>query len=198
VHVSILILGWTASGITLASGLPQALRIYRTRNTDGLSVASYVLWVALSAWWALWAHYVGAFPMFVVNTLCAGVFSLTLYLLRPSKRATLSLVTLVVAGFVATAYVPALAVMGSVGLVVVAAPALLSVMHSPDPSGVSLLTWSQIAVANLLWAVYDAAIGYPLAGLSSLVLAIGAGLVVFHLSRSRAMSTTTTPTPVTV
>lgn len=197
-HASILILGWAASTLTLASGLPQVLRIYRTRNTDGLSVTSYVIWIALSTWWALWGHYVGAAPMLVVNTLCAGIFAVTLCYLRPSKRALLSLLLLVAAGFVAIAYVPALAVLGSVGLIVVAAPALLSVMRSPSPSGVSPITWAQITVANLLWAIYDVAIGYPLAGLSSLVLAIGAGLVVFHLSRARSMLAAGASTPISV
>ncbi|MBI1300061.1 MAG: hypothetical protein GC137_00245 [Alphaproteobacteria bacterium] len=62
---SIELLGFFATILSSVSSVPQAVRIYRTRNAESVSTGTYIILASSYASWNIYAYHIGAFPLFV-------------------------------------------------------------------------------------------------------------------------------------
>lgn len=60
-------IGLLAAMLTTASFLPQAIMVVRTRNTDGISLAMYVMFTAGVAGWFIYGLMIGSAPVIIAN-----------------------------------------------------------------------------------------------------------------------------------
>ncbi len=63
-------IGSAATCASVASFVPQAIKIVKTRDTSGISTKMYVLTVAGFALWTVYGLMLPAYPLIVANGLC--------------------------------------------------------------------------------------------------------------------------------
>jgi MtN3 and saliva related transmembrane protein len=178
-HESIQVVGWLATILTLASGLPQTIKLVRTRDTQGVSEWTYVLWAATALWWAGWGFHIDSVPMIAVNLLLLPMLITVVVLLRPDRHQLAFLLASPPLLMVSLLVSPSLvAVVGTVLACLLAVPAVVEVFRTDDPSGVAVATWALLAMACVLWVIYDVGIGYPLTATSLVVQAGLSGVVI--------------------
>lgn len=61
------ILGLVAAALTTASFLPQAILVLRTGNTDGISLAMYILFTLGVAGWLIYGIMINSLPVTIAN-----------------------------------------------------------------------------------------------------------------------------------
>lgn len=169
--------------------IPQILQLWRTGDSEGVSVTwPMVGFVSNAAWTTyLWAQ--GLWPA-AVST--AGMLVFYVVVIRALHLAHASLKTPLVRGF---AWALALTAIGllfgwrALGLTlgwsyaIQTAPAVYSVYRSSNPTGVSVGSWGLITVEALLWGAY----GWIVRDTPVVVYAL-TGFVSGILIISRAMS----------
>ena len=174
-----LIIGWLAGVLTLASGVPQVIKLVRTRDSQGVSEWTYVIWASTALFWAGWGFHIGAAPMIAVNLILLPILTTLVVLLGPDRRQLAFLVAsppiLLLALLVLP---PASAVIGTILICLLAVPSVVEAYRTEDPSGVAIGTWVLLALSAALWVTYNVGIGYPLAASSLVVEAILACLVI--------------------
>jgi MtN3 and saliva related transmembrane protein len=85
---SVTIVGSIASLFSVASFVPQAWKIIRTRETRAISGAMYALTVTGFALWLCYGVLLDAWPIVATNAICfvLSAFVLIMKLLSPSAR----------------------------------------------------------------------------------------------------------------
>lgn len=73
-------LGNAAAILTSISFIPQVLKILKTRNTSGISLGMYALFVTGVALWLVWGVLTGARPVILANALTLALSSAVLLL----------------------------------------------------------------------------------------------------------------------
>ena len=71
--MSPLLVGYAAALFSVASFVPQAWRIVRTRSTKGLSQPMWILDTIAFALWVGYGALLGALPIIVPNAICFGL-----------------------------------------------------------------------------------------------------------------------------
>ena len=61
-------LGYAAAILTTSSFIPQALMTIRSRNTQGISRAMYIIFTVGVAFWLGYGIFIGSLPMILANT----------------------------------------------------------------------------------------------------------------------------------
>ena len=61
--------GFLAAICTTASFIPQALKVYKTRKADDISLGMFLLMSAGVALWDIYGFMIGALPVVVANTI---------------------------------------------------------------------------------------------------------------------------------
>jgi MtN3 and saliva related transmembrane protein len=61
------ILGFLAATLTTLSFLPQFIKCYKTKKTEGLSLVMYSLFVSGVAFWLIYGILIGSKPVVVAN-----------------------------------------------------------------------------------------------------------------------------------
>jgi MtN3 and saliva related transmembrane protein len=169
-HETISAIGWLATVVTLASSIPQVVKLVRTRDVDGVSEWSYVLWASAALWWAGWGIHVGSVPMVVVNLLLLPLLGTAVVLLRPRRGQVAVLLASPPLLVLALVLLPPVAAVGANLLsCALAVPSVVEAFRTADPSGVAVGTWGLLATSSVLWLVYNIGIGYPLAASSMVV-----------------------------
>jgi MtN3 and saliva related transmembrane protein len=82
--------GTLAAVCSAVSFVPQALMIIRTRNTKGISVATYLITVSGFSLWVTYGWMLAQWPLIVSNAICLVLssFILTMKLMpQPTKNA---------------------------------------------------------------------------------------------------------------
>ena len=82
------VLGAVAAMLTVASFVPQAWRIIKTRNTKDLATAMWICSTSAFALWTVYGLFLGNLPIIVPNVICfflAG-FILVMKLLPEHKK----------------------------------------------------------------------------------------------------------------
>ncbi len=85
---TVTVIGTIAAVLSVASFLPQAWRIIKTRNTKDLATTMWILSTSAFALWSVYGILMGEFPIIVPNVIClvlAG-FILVMKVLPPRKR----------------------------------------------------------------------------------------------------------------
>lgn len=80
------ILGYLAALASVASFLPQAWKIVKTRNVDGLSVRMYALTTLSFCLWLLFGILNAQWPLILPNALCLVAASFILVMLLMPKQ----------------------------------------------------------------------------------------------------------------
>lgn len=82
------VIGTVAAACSVSAFLPQALRIIKTRKTDDLSAAMWILQVTAFTLWIIYGVYLGELPIIVPNVICAllSAFILAMKLMPRRKR----------------------------------------------------------------------------------------------------------------
>lgn len=63
------ILGYTAAALTTFSFLPQAIRVYRTKNTNAISFWMYSIFSAGVFLWLIYGVLIQAWPVVIANAI---------------------------------------------------------------------------------------------------------------------------------
>jgi len=66
-------LGYIAALLTSSSFIPQAVMTIRSRNTQGISLAMYVIFTVGVALWLAYGIYIDSWPMILANTVTLGL-----------------------------------------------------------------------------------------------------------------------------
>jgi len=66
-------LGYIAALLTSSSFIPQAVMTIRSRNTQGISLAMYVIFTVGVALWLAYGIYLDSWPMILANTVSLGL-----------------------------------------------------------------------------------------------------------------------------
>lgn len=61
------IFGFLAAGIGIVMFMPQAIKVYKTKNTKGLSLFSFTLFAIASLLWTIYGLLLNALPIIIVN-----------------------------------------------------------------------------------------------------------------------------------
>jgi len=64
------LIGWVASVLASVCFMPQAYKVYRTRTTEGLSLASFSMLVSANFSWLVYGAALGNLPLIATNV-CA-------------------------------------------------------------------------------------------------------------------------------
>jgi uncharacterized protein with PQ loop repeat len=184
------VIGWVASAITVASAIPQLVRLLVTRNTHGVNTWSYVIWLTAAIWWTTFGLEIGAAPSVATNVAVFVPLAVLVLVLRPrSVHLWFMAGNVVLVSLFVVAEPHWTALPGSVLLVVFAYPsARESLRRDEDLSGVALGTWVLTIFGSTVWQVYDAAIRYPATGLAGDIMSVLSLVVIVRvvLYRRRA------------
>ena len=155
-----------ASVLGSGMALPQALKLARTQNVDGVSAVWIGVSVAVNVWWTIYALHESVWALLPVSTVSLALYAGMGYIyLRSVGRSSLP-------GFALGAFVlgmaplPALLIAGwqaaglAIGLSygIQLAPAVVAAYRTTDLAGVSPGTWIISLVEALLWLAYGAMI----------------------------------------
>jgi len=85
------VIGTLAASLTTASFLPQAVKVLRTRNTEGISLAMYAMFCFGVAMWLAYGLMADAMPVVLANAatlvLAAAILSMKIRdVIRPPTR----------------------------------------------------------------------------------------------------------------
>ncbi len=80
------LLGYAAAALTTTSFVPQALRIVRTRNTEGISLGMYGILTAGIALWMAYGVAIGSAPVILANGITLVLATTILTLTVRSRR----------------------------------------------------------------------------------------------------------------
>ena len=164
----------SANVLGAAMTLPQAVRLVRTRRTEGVSVSWAAMSVTGNAWWIAYAAGSRSWAVVPVAAVSVAGYAVILtVLLAGSGRRGAGRTTGAVSGrwsplasaaVAGTAMAPAAALIGGgwgavgvvLGLVYGAqlAPAVLAAHRATDLSGVSVATWAVAWAEAVLWGAY--------------------------------------------
>ena len=75
------IVGFIAAVLTTISFLPQALRVWRTRETRGISLGMYSVFSTGAALWVLYGLLAPAYPVLIAN-LVTLVFAVSILVMK--------------------------------------------------------------------------------------------------------------------
>ena len=196
--VGVVMLGWALAFTGALVAVPQALRVVRTGDVQGLSVTTQVAWVVS---WSLWLTYsltVHAWPKVGAESLGLVVeIAMTAVVLRGVLRtghlgaALRPAVVFAGVGAVACvgarvgggpeALAGALTVFDGASL----APALWAVWRSASLAGLSGASWALRAAVAGGWIAYGFGFGHPLAAGWAFVMCPVAVVVSIRIARDR-------------
>ena len=69
------LIGYIAVVVGASMFLPQAIKVWRTKETKGISLLSFSLLTLVSLLWAIYGFLLNAMPVILVNTI-VGILSL--------------------------------------------------------------------------------------------------------------------------
>ncbi len=152
------VVGWLAVALGTVTAYAQFSRL-RRRGVEGVSLATWTLFVYLAFFWIVYGVIVRSRPLVMGSVLALPLQAFILVQLRPwDRRSTVvrSFVFLVVC-----CAAPALywgwtgAVLGAGGAgTITRAPQLIALIRVKGASGVSTGSWSVAAAVSTLWVIY--------------------------------------------
>jgi uncharacterized protein with PQ loop repeat len=154
----VVLLGWLAALVGDSIGVPQVVRLLRTRDVSGLSLFGWQTIVSVNVAWTVHGFRVEQANMVVANLVGLGMTALILALMARELR--LNLVRLMLPGFVAAAVLIGVDVAFGAGIfgAVAIIPAVMAnsaqsieLVRSPRVDGVSPLFLVLGVVNQVLW-----------------------------------------------
>jgi MtN3 and saliva related transmembrane protein len=79
------VLGYFAATLTTLSFLPQVILVYRTKNTDAISVSMYLIFSTGVFFWFIYGVLIQAWPVIVANAITL-VLSLSILWMKLNEK----------------------------------------------------------------------------------------------------------------
>jgi uncharacterized protein with PQ loop repeat len=191
--VTLQVLGVIAVMVQAVRSIPQALHIVAHKRTDGVSVLAWSLAFACHSSWVVFGATQEVMPVLVANgTTVVGVVAILLTLGRYGRGVARTF--LKVAGVVMVLDLLAFALIGPVGIGVIAAstaivmfvPQVFVVMRAENKQGVSVASWVLILVSSCLWGAYGIASRNWVVAMGTAVIVPSAVVILVQVLRSGA------------
>jgi len=80
------IIGYCAAIGTTVSFLPQAIRVVKTKETKGISLSMYIIFVIGVAFWLIYGLMLNIMPMIIANAITIFLSGIVLYYKATEKR----------------------------------------------------------------------------------------------------------------
>jgi len=80
------IIGFLAGICTAASQFPQAYKVYKTKQTEGISLPMYSILTLGVAFWFIYGVFLDNVPMMLANGVCLPPALYTLYVMIKNQR----------------------------------------------------------------------------------------------------------------
>ena len=80
------IIGFLAAILTTFAYLPQVYKIWRTKNTESVSLTMYLVMFLGVFLWLIYSLFIKSFPLIVANTLTLLIILIILYFKINSKN----------------------------------------------------------------------------------------------------------------
>ena len=80
------ILGFLAAILTTSAYLPQVYKIWKTKNTESISLTMYFVMFLGIFLWLIYSLFIKSFPLIVANTLTLLIILIILYFKINSKN----------------------------------------------------------------------------------------------------------------
>jgi uncharacterized protein with PQ loop repeat len=177
------LLGLVAGTLGLAIALPQALKIHRLGQTDGVSVLTWFLMFASCSAWFGYGLRTASLSQASTNFIALALDAwLLLLLLRPHRWRHAVLIAVFVAMVTASLFLPILAMSALlVSFSLVRWPQAITSLRrwrarQPVPA-VSYLTWSMALASTSLWGIYAIATDRSVVLAASIISATAAVLI---------------------
>jgi len=142
---------------------PQAVKVVRTRDVDGVSPTTWCISMALFSVWAAFAARTGYVPLLVANASCWVAATLVLVAGTrggwPWRYLALGAASMAAAGVLAVLAPAVLAVVMTVAGIALRVPQLAKLLRSEDVDGVSATTWALGALTAGSWLVVSTSRG---------------------------------------
>jgi uncharacterized protein with PQ loop repeat len=180
-------LGWIlALGATVTTA-PQTIRIFRTRETAGVSVTAAAAGVATMTAWSYFTADIGDIPALASSLAPLLTWVGTLVGVALVRRTPIVVLYGVIAAgisfFVCSAgFAQQLAVAGSIFWTL---PQLRVALRDTNLSGVSVLAYGLVAAENVGWVLYAAGTGTWAYAIAPLVQGPAAAVIAYRTARSR-------------
>jgi len=84
--MNIEILGFLAAILTTSAYLPQVYKIWKTKNTESVSLTMYLVMFLGVFLWLIYSLFIKSFPLIVANTLTLLIILIILYFKINSKN----------------------------------------------------------------------------------------------------------------
>lgn len=158
---AVVIIGWVAALTATLLGVPQAVRLVRTRNTEGLSLLAWQAIGVINLAWTSHGILIGQWNMIIPNALAISSTVPVLYLMAKDLR--ISLLRVVVPVLLAAAAMisidlifgsAAFGVAGIVAAVIANASQSVELVRAPHVDGVSPLFLVAQVVNQTLWLTW--------------------------------------------
>ena len=80
------ILGFLAAILTTSAYLPQVYKIWKTKNTESISLTMYFVMFLGIFLWLIYSLFIKSFPLIIANTLTLLIILIILYFKINSKN----------------------------------------------------------------------------------------------------------------
>lgn len=183
------VLAVAASVIGSGMAFPQALKLFRTRRTEGLSPTWIGVSMAINAWWTAYAIAESLWMLLPVSSVSLSMYAwIAVVFVRNAAGQRRSGLLVGVFGL-GMAPLPVLIVAGweSAGIAIglsyglQLAPAVLAAFRTRELSGVSSLTWVLSFGEAILWLGYGVGVNDAALGVSGVVGIVLAGAILVRL-----------------
>jgi len=84
--MNIEILGFLAAILTTSAYLPQVYKIWKTKNTESISLTMYFVMFLGIFLWLIYSLFIKSFPLIIANTLTLLIILIILYFKINSKN----------------------------------------------------------------------------------------------------------------
>jgi|LauGreDrversion4_1035100.scaffolds.fasta_scaffold00513_5 uncharacterized protein with PQ loop repeat len=185
------VVGWSLAIASTVTAWPQAVKLARTRNTNGISVRSVALATLTMVAWSAYTIRIGDVPAAASSVGPLSAWGTTLLLLIACKvpgAGRFALVTiavsLIVIAVVFTPYwwiIGGAAAAGSAGW---ALPQLRTAFTTENLEGVSVTAFAAMAVENIGWIVYAVLTSTPAYAVGSSIQAPATAIIALKAARS--------------
>ena len=200
VSLPILILGWTVAVTTAIIEIPQLYRTLKTRNLDGVNIATQISWVASWGVWMYIALELEAAPKVTEEAIGLTVDSILLlaYLYAYRQRNTIGntvmyllrscwiLIPIPIIFFAGSLWgLVALTILLTIydGFAVV--PQMVESYRAPSLAGLSVTTWLLRVLLAIGGTIYAFGIGFPLLAGWGLILLPMSTFILIRIIRDR-------------
>ncbi len=165
----IIIIGLAAGFLTTIAFLPQAIKTWRTRTTEDVSLSTFVIQLAANIFWVVYGSLIREIPLILWNSVTAAlVFIIVLFILKYGKqKANISVMILIPAAIVVLCILAAVLRIEAIGYLATFfglsafLPQAIKTWRTKATKDISLGMYAIFWLGVLLWLAYGVLLKNP-------------------------------------